>query len=363
MALVRPLSDLQSQENASDLRGDPLGSLWGLLRDARSWIGSLVALGLLVLVARDVRVEDIQHAWSHADYGYLAAGAITVALGGLLRAMRWRLLFAPRCRPSLRPTVASVWAGQLVNLVVPFKAGELVRALYLSDVAGAGKVYVLSTVAVERAFDGLIVLILAASLAPAVAFPGWFDWSGVTSTAALACLLVVMVLLARYKKALVDRLGKARPIVSIVQKLGFASRLRPAVDALDALAEPRLLLAMWGLTCLIWLLGGLANHLVLISLGRSLPFAVSLFVLLALSIGVSVPSLPWQVGLFETIAMLSLMAFGVDQASALSYGVLLHLAAQGPPTLLGAISLHYLERARRRSSQRKNSLAGAQEER
>ncbi len=315
-------------------------------RRARPWVGVAVGLGLLALVVNGIDTQGLRLAWMRADWRYLLVALVPVVGGSLLRALRWRLLHRPRYYPTLRATLASVLAGQLVNLVVPFRAGELVRVYYLAELTGASKLYSLSTVAIERSLDALMVLALTGALAPLVIFPGWLRWSGLSSAAAFSALLAAMVIGVRFRGSLSCLVRRATELAPVLEKLGLVRRLQPAADALDALSECRLMLAVWGLSCLVWLCGGLVNHLVLLSLGLDQPFSTSLFVLLALTLGAIVPSLPWQAGVFETVAVLSLMSFGVDQTTGLAYGLLLHVVALGPPTVLGVFALRYLEGAR-----------------
>ena len=305
-----------------------------------------MGLGLLALVVNGIDTQGLQRAWMRADWRYLLTALLPVLGGSLFRALRWRLLHRPRYYPSLRATLASVLAGQLVNLVVPFRAGELVRVYYLAELTGSSKLYSLSTVAIERSLDGLMVLALAGALAPLIVFPDWLRWSGLASAAAFSVLLAAMVVGVRFRGVLGRTIRRATELTPVLDRLGLVRRFQPAADALDALAEARLILVVWGLSCLVWLCGGLVNHLVLLSLGLDLPFSSSLFVLLALTLGAIVPSLPWQAGVFETVAVLSLMSFGVDPTTGLAYGLLLHVVALGPPTFLGAFALRYLEGAR-----------------
>ena len=318
------------------------------LQEARPWVGAAIGIALLVAVFRGIELPGLQRAWALADYRHLLAGGVFVLIGPVLRGLRWRLLFLPSRRPNTIKVTASVLAGQLVNLVVPLRAGELVRVYYLSELMGVSKVYTLSTIALERSLDGLVVVALALSLAPLIAFPGWFRWSGLASAAGFSVLFIILVFIARHRQALTGIVRRLLRLASALESLGVWRRLRPAADALDALAQPKLVLVVWALSVLIWLAGGLTNYLVLLSLGINLPFSASLFVLLTLAVGASVPALPWQVGVFESLAVLSLLPFGVDQTTGLAYGFLLHLVAYGPPTVLGVFCLRYLESARRR---------------
>jgi uncharacterized membrane protein YbhN (UPF0104 family) len=58
---------------------------------------------------------------------------------------------------------------------------------------------------------------------------------------------------------------------------------------------------------------------------------------MALQAGISIPSIPGKIGIFEYICVLSLVAFKVDPARAFSYGILLHAIVLLPTTILGLI--------------------------
>jgi len=68
-------------------------------------------------------------------------------------------------------------------------------------------------------------------------------------------------------------------------------------------------------------------------------FVAACLVLVALTIGISVPSTPGRIGVFQYICVLALAVFGVPQAVAFAYGVLLHGIVFLPTTLVGLISL------------------------
>ena len=76
------------------------------------------------------------------------------------------------------PLWHAVAIGFMANNILPFRAGELVRLLAASRLAGARFSAVLSSVAVERIFDGLTVVallslsLLASDLPPDVAVGG-----------------------------------------------------------------------------------------------------------------------------------------------------------------------------------------------
>ena len=97
-----------------------------------------------------------------------------------MRLVRWRLLLrAPDGGPlPATPLWHAVAIGFMANNMLPFRAGELVRLLAASRLAGVRFSAVLSSIAVERIFDGLAVVallsvaLLASDLPPDVAVGG-----------------------------------------------------------------------------------------------------------------------------------------------------------------------------------------------
>jgi len=63
------------------------------------------------------------------------------------------------------------------------------------------------------------------------------------------------------------------------------------------------------------------------------------FVLVALALGVSVPSGPGFVGTFHFAVVLALEAYGIDSSGALGYAILLHAVSTLPIIALGPLAL------------------------
>jgi uncharacterized membrane protein YbhN (UPF0104 family) len=59
---------------------------------------------------------------------------------------------------------------------------------------------------------------------------------------------------------------------------------------------------------------------------------------MVLMAGISLPSAPGRIGIFEYSCILALSIFGIRQAQALSYGILLHAVVLLPTTLLGLLA-------------------------
>ncbi len=118
----------------------------------------------------------------------------------------------------------------------------------------------------------------------------------------------------------------------------LSPRIESGISSLEVVrrSDDMLRLALW--TALVWSTALLINQLVMLALDIHLPLTASLLLLVGLQAGISLPAVPGAIGLFEYICVLALSVFGIDQATALSYGLLLHAIVFIPQILAGMIS-------------------------
>ena len=311
-------------------------------------LGSGLSLVFLWLAFRDVPLSQVFAAFAHTDYRFVALALGLVLVSPLARAARWRLLYHPDQKGLSHLRLAEVLLiGQMLNIVVPARAGEVARIFFMGRLQGRSRARTLGTIAVEKWLD-IVMLLLLLLLVPAfISLPPWFR----DSRGALAAFAI-----AFFAAALLISYGKDWLLTLVKQLSRFLSenwreRVHRAADlalgSLDVLWSPWVGLQLQGWSLIIWSLSILVNYVVFLALDLSLPFAVALFLLAVLQVGVAVPSAPGKLGIFHYLCALALAPFGVDKSVALSYSVLLYLAVFGPPLLLGAFFIWW-ESVRRR---------------
>jgi uncharacterized membrane protein YbhN (UPF0104 family) len=101
------------------------------------------------------------------------------------------------------------------------------------------------------------------------------------------------------------------------------------------------------LSTVIWITAAATNTFVLWALRIEAPPVAGLFVLFVLLAGINIAAVPGQIGVFEYLCVLALAIFTVDQARAISFGVLLHVITYLPPLLAGVLALWGTGRAGR----------------
>ncbi|HEY3593035.1 MAG TPA: lysylphosphatidylglycerol synthase transmembrane domain-containing protein, partial [Polyangiaceae bacterium] len=77
-----------------------------------------------------------------------------------VRATRWRHLLAPIAHVPLRRIVAVSWIGYAAILVLPLRAGEIVRPYMMRQKGRISMAAATGTVGAERIIDGLFITLL-----------------------------------------------------------------------------------------------------------------------------------------------------------------------------------------------------------
>jgi glycosyltransferase 2 family protein len=313
--------------------------LAGWLSDRRLRLGLGIAASVvaLYLALQDVSLGEVRVALAQANAGWIGLALASVAVNTLAKAIRWQVLLGPAGKKiGVGRALVALLIGQMLNTLLPARVGDLTRAYQVGS-QGAGRTFTLATVMVEKILDLLSYAFLFVFLIFLIPLPGWvsdsgYGFVGVTVFVALA------VFVATYQQAAIVRLVEwGARILPEQSRVWVTSRLRAALASLDVLQSHSDLfrLAFW--SALAWATAVLNNHLVLLALGLHLPLAASLLTLIALQAGISIPSAPGRIGIFEYICMLALAVFGVDQAVAFGYGLVLHAVVLLPTTLIGLV--------------------------
>ncbi len=298
-------------------------------RSWRFWLGGAVSLVLIVWAAWALDWRQVARALRSADVGWTALAVVTVLLTIAARVLRWRGLLLPQ-RFGLLKLLKALLIGQVVNYLVFSQLGIVARAAALGE---GHRARALGTVALEKLWDVLMLLGLIVALSLALTLPEWLVLPARLLGIGAAVLLFFLL------AAVLFRRWRVAGFLSILERMPLSRWLASLLDGLEGLIRPRS--AAWGLggSLIVWGLGAATNYCVLRAFDLPLedgPVA-ALMLLAALQAGVTVPSLPGSVGVFEAICVAVLALFGVGQEQALAVGLALHAVVFVPPLLMGGI--------------------------
>jgi uncharacterized protein (TIRG00374 family) len=307
-----------------------------------------IAFGATVLLAAvftylAVRGVDWHSAWSaieRCNAWWLVPAMAAFAAQTVMRAMRWRSLFAPQRRPGRGPILAAMMIGYLFNNILPARAGEAARVVALTQRTGTPAAEIVGTVVVERAYDVLSILIIFFCASPWLPHESWFGTAELLAGLAAVVLGGVIWVLAvhgdRPLRVIVRPLGRL-PGLSVERVEREAATL---AEGLSGLREHRVALQalLWSVGA--WMTSALWAWLVLLAFEPSRGFGAGVLVTVVIGLSMIIPSPPAAVGVFEAAGVLALHAYGVSQSAALPYALVLHVSNFVPLVLFGAITLH-----------------------
>ena len=281
------------------------------------FIGAAISLTALVLVIRWAGWADMLEALSSVRWPLFGMAVLVFLLSMLARALSWRSLLDDRY--SLMRVLEVLNEGYLINHILPWRLGEIGRAVLL---AGSGKdsiLKVLSSILVERMYDLFFALVLLVLLLPEAT-----GLEGITQNAAFIggiltiafTMLVISVRRPGWMQWLIARLPGPR-----ARLLALWEQMQ---TGLIALRDFRIFTRSLGWMLLSWLLAGIEYGLVLRAVIPDASLHWAFFMLPVTLLGGAIPSTPGYIGVYEAAGVLALSAFGVAESEALATTLLLH---------------------------------------
>jgi glycosyltransferase 2 family protein len=313
------------------------------------WLGFLLSGLFGYLAFRNVDLRELRDALASQELVFLAPAAVALAVGVLLRAWRWQLLFERATRPPFRYVLNALLVGYLFNTILPARAGELVRIQVLGRRAAISRAEVLGTVVLERAYDLLVLIGLLAVAAPFLPPVDWLTAVLVFGAALGISLALGTIVVRRHGIQAARTLARPLTLLPAIDNERVESIARNAVIGLAALRVTRLALVAIAVTAASWLALASSAWFLLLGTDIDATFGMALLVLVATNLIMVLPSSPAALGAFEAAVVLALAAYGVDRERALSFALVLHALNALPFIPLGYLALGLHTRAMSRA--------------
>ncbi|NJN67851.1 MAG: flippase-like domain-containing protein [Chloroflexaceae bacterium] len=303
-------------------------------------IGAGTFLGgvFLYLSLRHVDYREVGATLAQADGRYVGLALVSVAINTLAKAVRWKTLIgvAGAALPFSR-LLGLHLVGQMLNKFLPARFGDLTRAYVVGGLMVPGRTFALGTVVLEKLLDMLAYVLLFFLLIILLPLPAWVSDSVYVLSLVTFLSLAGVVLLLLQRDWFLRWLDRAIGWLPVQISAPARDRVQSGLMSLEILRHRADRFKLVGWTVLIWGTALANNYLVLLALPMSLerPLVASLLILVTLQVGISLPTAPGTIGVFQYICVVALGLLGVGPALAFSYGVLLHAVVMLPTTLVG----------------------------
>lgn len=292
------------------------------LRIALSLALSAICLGLAV---RGVDWNETLAALANAQYLMIipitAAGIFTL----YARAQRWRFFLRKLGQPGMRTLVAATNIGFMANMVLPLRAGEVIRPVLASRRERLPLSGVIATVLLERVFDIFcVLLLLGLTMIVLPVSDRVRDW-GVAATGGAIMVAGALAIAGWQKVRVLNLFRLALQLIPARAHEPLENFATGFLQALSVLDSPVAFLRAVVLSLYIWALICLTNAFGLLVFDLPVPLLFGAVAITPiLSLAVSVPSAPGFIGAFQLGCILALALFGVNESHAIAYSIVMN---------------------------------------
>jgi len=302
----------------------------------RKLIIGFVFSGIFVYLAlKGINVSEIKAGLKQADYSYLIPIFLLSIFIMYLRSYRWGIILNPLVRISQKVLFPITAVGLMAVVLLPVRMGELARPYLISKRSEIHISSALGTIAVERVFDGLTLMLFLLFTTYLAELPRWTYQAGLSVMIFFIIILFFLLLLIFKRdfslkwagfllKKLPDRIGRY-----------LMRMLTSFADGLKVLPDIKRVILVVLLSVLVWLIVGLCIYLLFHSFHFNLPFIAAYVVLVLTALGIMVPTAPGFVGNFHLFCIVGLALFGIPKTEALSFAILLHFIQIGLVGIMG----------------------------
>jgi len=300
-------------------------------------VAAVTAL-LLVYALWNVDLAALGEVLTGADYRFVVPFLSTLTLFFSIKAWRWSVILEPLGRYTIRQVTPALMIGFAANNVLPAHLGEIVRSMWFARRYQQRTSAVLVSQVLERILDVAAILLLYLLAVPwiesapqAIRLSVWL----VAAIAAVVCVLIYAMLAAPQRVfQLWHVLGTKLP--ASIQSRG-AAFLEDVLQALSSVQSPIRLLLLLANSLLQWSLMGVCVWLSMAAVGVFIGPAVTIIVLTATVVAVTLPNAPGYVGALQAAFVFALQPFGVSSEIAFAASVFYLAGNWIPITCVGAL--------------------------
>jgi uncharacterized protein (TIRG00374 family) len=297
-------------------------------------LGYGIAALCLLWVFHDFKIGELVHSAKTISWWWVFGAVVFDTLSYLCQGMRWSLLLHPVGRISILRATQAVYAGLFVNEILPMRAGEVLRTYLVSRWISARFAAVVTSILVERFFDGIWLALAFGITVLGVPLPRYLiDAEEVLGFGILAATAVFSYLVF-YRRDPITVSGShahcrfvpIRWACHLISKIAGGIRL---------IGRSRFLYTAFGIS--LFLLAGqmLSYWFVMRACGLELSFWHGAAIFLIVHVGTAIPSAPSNLGTYQFFTVVGLTLFGIDKATSAAFSVVVFLVLTLPLWAIG----------------------------
>ncbi len=308
----------------------------------KKWLTTILVVAVTALLLGyalwKVDLEALGEVLAGADYRFVVPFLVILTLFFWIKAWRWAVILEPLGRYSVRQVTPAMMIGFAANNVLPAHLGELVRSLWFARRYRQRASAVLVSQVLERILDVVAILLLYLLAVPWIESPPEAIRLSVWLVAGVAAAMAVVIYAILASPQRVFRLWRvlSGKLPASIQSRGEAF-LSDVLRALSSVRSPARLLLLLANSLVQWSLSGVCVWMSMAAVGVTIGPAITLIVLTATVVAVTLPNAPGYVGAIQAAFVFALQPFGVSSESAFAGSVFFLVANWIPVTSVGGI--------------------------
>jgi glycosyltransferase 2 family protein len=313
-------------------------------------ISAVISIGfsfaILLFLGASLEWKEVAVILKEVKISHLLLWFLLFLVALVMRTYRWKLLFPASMNPSSRHLYDSLNIGNLATMILPLRAGELIRPILFTKLNGVSFGKSFASVVIERVFDvcGMFLIFLYAVKGvhelPEMVLLGAKMLSIVAGVIILAML--VSYAIPAFILSLIDSLGqKLKKFIPEHFVDSCSSMIKEFISGLSGIENLVQLVLVSVTTLLIWILYVLGFQVIFISLGGAdNSFAVAAVCCVFVSLFIAAPSAPGFLGTFQLGCVAALTGvFAYSEEFSFAFSIVAHSLQFIGTVLVGFLSM------------------------
>jgi hypothetical protein len=308
-------------------------------------IGVILSSFFIILAFKNFNLNDFTSAMVKVNIFlvFLAAGAFLCSY--ILRGIRWQIMLKSVKEIPFLTSFCILFIGYMANALLPLRLGEVIRAYVLGVKENISKLASLSSIILERIFDGMILVFFLSMLLIIYPFPGWVKNLGIF-TAVLFCGGISLIfMITRYQIKIINFLCYILHFFSDTVHKKITPYIEKFVLGVGMLKNKSQSSFVAVISVFIWLNEALVYYILLIAFNITSQtlFFIALFTMIIINFGIMIPSSPGNIGTYHYFCILALTLFGVSSNTALAYAIVANALMIICTVISGVICMWHME--------------------
>ena len=297
---------------------------------------AIVISGLFIYLAfRGSDFGEIVSILGSLRYSWYIWSLAALALHLYLKSLRWQFILSSLKQITIVSAFSNVTIGLMANNILPARLGEFVRIYSMAKTEKLRQSTVLSTLIIERLFDGYCLILFLVigfsfgnfSLSPTVLL--LIRRACILALVIYTGILIFLIFLKQYSTPLVQRF-KQKKVDNKVAKF-LLEKLVMFIEGLRILKGLKSTVIVGVLSVLIWLSFVSSTYLMMfmfedngVPMGNIVGFIGNIYFIGIVSVGLLIPAAPGYIGTYEWFSKSALVPFGISESIIDSFIIFSH---------------------------------------